>query len=284
MRLLVLAALCLPAALVAWHWQAHTLGARPLNEAIHEIGNWTIKLVFVALAVTPARRLLDWPRILVLRRMIGVAAFAYAALHLTLYAVDQGLDLGKVASEIALRIYLTIGFVALAILAALAATSTDGMARRLGARRWRALHRLVYGAALLAVIHFFIQTKAAVDEPWVMAGLFIWLMLYRALAWRRGSDRKVAASTIALLAPLAALLTALGEAAYYAITLGADPVRVLGADLSLATGVRPAWIVLAITAALGAAGVLRAFLKTVKTARAGSPARHAGRAAPTASR
>ncbi|HUA53406.1 MAG TPA: ferric reductase-like transmembrane domain-containing protein [Candidatus Sulfotelmatobacter sp.] len=252
-----LIALVVPAALVAWDWQAHALGARPLNQAIHEIGNWTIKLVLLALAVTPARRVLDWPRVLVLRRMIGVAAFAYAATHLTLYALDQGLDLVKVATEIALRFYLTIGFVALAILAALAATSTDGMMRRLGARRWRRLHRLVYPAALLGVIHFFIQTKANVDEPWVMAGLLAWLMLYRALAWRRGSDRKVAARTIALLAPLAALLTALGEAVYYWIKLGVDPLRVLGADLSLATGVRPAWIVLAIALALSAGGALR---------------------------
>jgi methionine sulfoxide reductase heme-binding subunit len=261
LKLVVLAALLVPAGLIGWRYQAHALGAEPLNGAIHQIGNWTIKLVFLALAVTPARRILDWPRLLMLRRMIGVAAFAYAAAHLSLYALDQGFDLGKVAREIALRFYLTIGFVALVVLGALAATSTDGMVRRLGARPWRRLHRLVYVAALLAVVHFFIQTKADVDEPWVMAGLYGWLMLYRALGWRRGSDRRVALWAVALLAPLAGVLTALGEAGYYWIKLGVDPMRVLAADLGLQAGLRPCWIVVAITLALSAAGALRALAR-----------------------
>ncbi|MBI3515181.1 MAG: sulfoxide reductase heme-binding subunit YedZ [Proteobacteria bacterium] len=258
LKLCVLIALAVPAALVVWRYQTHALGAEPLNRAIHDIGNWTLKLIFLALAVTPARRILDWPQLLMLRRMVGVAAFAYVAVHLGLYAADQALDLGKIVGEIALRFYLTIGFVALVILAALAATSTDGMARRLGARPWRRLHRLVYLAALLAVVHFFIQTKAALDEPWVMAGLFGWLMLYRGLAWRRGSDRRVPLWTIALLAPAAAALTALGEASYFWIKLGVDPTRVLAANLGLDVGLRPAAVVLAITLALSAAGALRA--------------------------
>jgi sulfoxide reductase heme-binding subunit YedZ len=269
LKLLVLVALGCPAALIAWRYQAQALGADPLNAAIHQIGNWTIKLIFLALAVTPVRRILDWPRVLMLRRMIGVAAFVYAALHLSLYALDQRLQLVKIASEIVLRFYLTIGFTALLILAALAATSTDGMVRRLGARRWRLLHRLVYAAALLAVVHFFIQTKADVDEPWVMAGLFVWLMLYRALAWWRGADRRVPLWAIALLAPLAAGLSALGEAAYYGIKLGVDPARVLGADLSLAAGLRLAWVVLAIPLALSAAGALRGAIRRPRGA--GSP-------------
>jgi sulfoxide reductase heme-binding subunit YedZ len=271
LKLLVLVALCGPAALVAWRYQAHALGADPLNAAIHQIGNWTIKLIFLALAVTPVRRLLDWPRVLTLRRMIGVAAFGYAAIHLSLYALDQRFDLVKIATEIALRIYLTIGFTALVILAALAATSTDGMMRRLG-RRWRRLHRLVYIAAALAVVHFFIQTKADVDEPWVMAGLYGWLMLYRGLAWRRGSDRRVPLWAIALLAPLAGVLTALGEAAYYWIKLGVDPARVLDADFGLAAGLRPAWVVLAITLALSAAGALRALARRPRGTRSRQPA------------
>jgi sulfoxide reductase heme-binding subunit YedZ len=267
LKLTVVVALGMPAVLVAWRFQAHALGAEPFNAAIHQFGNWTIKLIFLALAVTPVRRLLDWRGILTLRRMIGVAAFTYAVTHLALYALDQSWDLAKVASEIALRIYLTIGFVALVILAALAATSTDGMVRRLGARRWRALHRWVYVAAALAVVHFFIQTKADVDEPWVMAGLLGWLMHYRALAAWRGSDRKVPAGAFAALAPVAAALTALGEAAYFWLKLGVDPLRVLDANLSLAAGVRPAWVVLAITAGLSIAGTLRALARRMAAPR-----------------
>lgn len=271
LRLIVFVALFGPAALVATRYAEGAVGADPINAVIHQIGNWTIKLIFLALAVTPTRRILAWPGVLELRRMIGVAAFAYAAAHLSLYVLDQHFDVVKVASEIVRRFYLTIGFVALLILAALAATSTDGMVRRLGSRRWRRLHQLGYLAALLAVVHFFIQTKADVDEPWVMAGLYAWLMLYRAAGWALGSDRRLSLGAIAGLGVVAGTLTALGEAAYFWIKLGVDPSRVLGADLSLdlmlATGIRPAWVVLAITLSLTALGGLLVAWRAVRGAR-----------------
>jgi sulfoxide reductase heme-binding subunit YedZ len=261
LRLAVLGALALPAFWVAWCYGAGALGARPLNAAIHEIGNWALKLILLSLAVTPARRILDWPRLVDLRRMIGVAAFAYAAAHLVLYAADQAFDLAKIAGEIVRRIYLTIGFAALLVVAAMAATSTDGMMRRLGGRRWRRLHRLVFPATLLAVVHFFMQTKADVAEPWAMAGLFGWLMGWRLLARARGPGRSVPLSRVALLCLAAGLATALGEAAYFWLKLGVDPLRVLAADLTTATGIRPAWTVLAITLAVTAIGALRAGIR-----------------------
>src|ERR1700742_2795221 len=98
------------------------LGARPLNEAIHQIGLWTIRLIFVALTVTPARQILQWSRLLIVRRMIGVGACAYALVHLLLYMGDQAFDFGKIATEIVVRIYLTIGFIAVLGLVALAVT------------------------------------------------------------------------------------------------------------------------------------------------------------------
>src|SRR5262249_42153169 len=97
------------------------LGARPTNEAIHQIGRWTLRLIVIALAITPLRAILQWSRLILVRRMVGVAACAYALFHLTLYTADQMFDLAKVASEIISRIYLTIGFAALLGLAALAA-------------------------------------------------------------------------------------------------------------------------------------------------------------------
>jgi sulfoxide reductase heme-binding subunit YedZ len=254
----VLVGLFVPIGLVAYRYGHGDLGARPLNEAIHRVGNWTLRLVFLSLAVTPLSRILQWPRLMLVRRMIGVAAFLHAAVHLALYVVDQGWDVAKVASEIVLRVYLTIGFVALLILAAMAATSTDGMMRRLGGRRWRRLHRLVYAGALLAVVHFFLQTKAAVDEPWVMAGLYGWLMGYRLVAGRLGADRAALLWSTGALGVGAALLTAVGEAVYYGLKVGVDPTRLLLANLTVETGVRPAWVVLSITAAIAALGALRA--------------------------
>jgi len=256
-KLVVFLLLFVPATMIAIRYGSGALAPRPLNEAVHQVGNWTLKLILIALAVTPGRRVLRWPRLMQVRRMIGVAAFAYAVAHLTLYAADEAFDLGKVATEIVLRIYLTIGFAALLILTALAVTSTDGMVRRLGGRRWRRLHRLVYAAALLAVVHFFMQVKFNVDEPWVMAGLFAWLMGYRAVVWLGSTESRLADWWPAILALLAACGTAIGESIYYWIKVGAPPARVLAANLTFTPGIRPAGVVLAICLAVALAGILR---------------------------
>ena len=114
-----------------------------------------------------------------------------------------------------LRIYLTIGFAALLGLAALAATSTDGMIRRLGARRWQRLHRLVYAIALLAVVHYCMQSKLDLWEPTIMAGLYGWLIFYRVLARPVGARSRLSLRGVAMLGVAAAVLTASGEAAYF---------------------------------------------------------------------
>ena len=171
-----------------------------------------------------------------------------------LYAADQAFDLAKIATEIAVRIYLTIGFAAVLGLAALAATSTDGMIRRLGARRWQRLHRLVYAIALLAVVHYCMQSKLDLWEPTIMAGLYGWLILYRVLARPVGARRVCRFAGSALLGIAVAVLTASGEAAYFWIAYGADPMLVIAANWSLDTGMRPAVVVLALTEAVAAGG------------------------------
>jgi methionine sulfoxide reductase heme-binding subunit len=251
-----------PALWTAAALAAGWLGARPLNEAIHQIGLWTIRWLFIALAITPLRHILQWPRLIILRRMVGVAAFAYACTHLTLYTADQAFDLAKVASEIALRIYLTIGFAALLGLATLAATSTDGMIRRVGPRRWQRLHRLVYAIALLAVVHYCMQSKLDLWEPIIMAGVYGWLMGYRLLARFVGVRGKLPLAWVGALGLAAAALTALGEAVYFWIASGGrvDPLRVVAANWSLALGLRPAAVVLLLAFAVTAAGAGRGLL------------------------
>ena len=123
--------------------------------------------------MTPARRLFNAPKLINMRRTLGLAAFCYAMLHLALYFVQEKFDLAKIASEIALRIYLTIGFVALIGLIALAATSTDGMIKRLGGERWNRLHRIVYAIAILGIIHFLMQTKLDITESVMVAGFLL---------------------------------------------------------------------------------------------------------------
>jgi len=256
LKLAVLALLCGPAAWVMTAFAMGWLGARPTTEAIHQIGLWTIRLVFIALAITPLRAILQWPRLILVRRMVGVAAFCYAAFHLTLYTADQMFDLAHVAGEIVRRIYLTIGFAALVGLATLAATSTDGMVRRLG-RSWQRLHRLVYLIALLAVIHYCMQSKLDLWEPTIMAGIYAWLMGYRLLARRLAVRGRLPLGWILGLGVAAAVLTALGEAAYFAFAYHADPARVIAANWSLTLGVRPAAIVLGLGLGVAAAGALR---------------------------
>ena len=164
-KIIAFAGACVPALWLAWRaWSGDLSAARPVNDAIHSTGNYAVWLVVISLAITPARRLFTAPKLINMRRTLGVAAFCYAALHLMLYIVEQKYDLVKVASEIVLRIYLTIGFIALIGLIALAATSTDGMIKRLGGERWNRLHRLVYAIALLGIIHFLMQTKLDISE------------------------------------------------------------------------------------------------------------------------
>jgi sulfoxide reductase heme-binding subunit YedZ len=257
LKLVVFVALFLPAAWLCVAFLRDALGPRPLNEAIHQMGLWTIRFIFISLAMTPARQALHWPRLVLVRRMVGVAAFTYGIVHLTLYIGDQSFNLWTVVSEIVLRFYLTIGFVALLGLAALAVTSTDAMIRRLGGRRWRRLHQLIYGIALLGTVHYFIQSKLEVWEPMIIAGLYAWLMAYRLVASRTVSGR-VPLWGLAALSIGAGLATALGETLYFWLWMGAPPDLVLAANLSLETGVRPGWVVLAIGLAFTAAALVRA--------------------------
>jgi len=244
----------LPALWIGYQAAAGELGARPVTEAIHQAGDWTLRFLLMALAITPAQRILRYPRLILARRTLGVAAAGYAVLHFSLYVLDQHFDLFKVASEIVLRIYLTIGALGLAGLIALASTSTDAAVSRLGSGRWHRIHRLVYGIAVLAIVHFFIQSKLDLYQPVLMAGFLIWLLAYRALYRRNG---EVTPLHLVLLAGGAAAVTAIGEALIYFFTSGVDARRILLAHFDIDMEVRPAWWVLAAGLAVAAVGFWR---------------------------
>ena len=234
LRIATLALMIWPIALAIAAWQTEIrFSARPVNDLIHRAGFWTLMFLLLSLAITPLRRIARWGALVDLRRMIGVAAFCYGMAHISLYVVDQTFDLATVASEIALRIYLTIGFTTLVGLGVLALTSTDGMVRELGGIRWRRLHQLVYVIAILALIHFFQQTKLDVSVPTIVAGMF-------SLADGLSASRLVVeegpgelpTSSILALSVVASALTFAGEAIGIAIAFG-----VLAAD-GPADGVR----------------------------------------------
>lgn len=253
-KIVAFVAAVLPALWIAYQAWAGELGARPITEAIHQAGDWALRFLLVTLAVTPAQRILNYPRIILARRTLGVASACYAILHLSLYILDQHFDVLKVASEIVLRIYLLIGALALTGLIALGSTSTDAAIRRLGSQRWNALHRIVYGLALLGSVHFFMQKKLDTYEPVLMAGFFIWLLAYRVLYRLNGG---VAPLHLLLLTVAAALATALGEATLYMFTSGVNAWRVLLAHFDIDMDIRPAWWVLAAGLAVSALGLWR---------------------------
>lgn len=221
---------------------AGMLGSKPLTYAIHDTGDWAVRFLLLSLLVTPLRTIANWPKLIMVRRMLGLTALAYVFIHLALYVVDQRYDLIKVASEIVQRFYLTIGFVALVGLAVLGATSTDAAIKRLGAVRWNKLHASVYVLTVLSLAHFFIQSRLDVTQPVLMSGFFVWLMGYRAL---RKRDVAINLGVLTALAIAAGLSTALVEVAWYASMTGVQASRVLAANLDFSFVIRPAWWVLA---------------------------------------
>ncbi len=235
LKIVALILVILPGAYVALAWQQGMLGARYVTEGERELGEWTIRLLLLSLAVTPARFVLDWPRVVLLRRMLGVATACYVLIHLSIYALDQKWRIGVVASEIVLRFYLTIGFIALCLLVALAVSSTDAAMRRMG-RSWKVLHRLIYFIAVLGLWHYLLQSKSDVSSATIAVGWFVWLMLWRVLprSWR-GS-----LWVLPLLGIAATLFTAGFEATWYATVSHSDPMRVLSANLDLSYEFRPA--------------------------------------------
>ena len=241
-KIVAFVATILPALWIAWQAWTGDLGARPVTEAIHQAGDWALRFLLLTLAITPAQRILNYPRIVLARRTFGVAAACYAVLHLSLYALNEHFDLFKVASEIVLRFYLLIGAVALIGLIALGVTSTDAAISRLGSQRWNALHRLVYVIAAIATVHFFIQSKLEIYEPVLMAGFLIWLLAYRVL-YRRNNG--VTPQHMLVLTIVTALVTAFSEAGIYMAARGIEAWRILPAHFDLDMDVRPAWWVLA---------------------------------------
>jgi len=260
LRIVSLLFLFLPLGIAIYDFNTEGYGARPLNNVIHRTGYWALIFLMVSLAITPLRRIGRFGQLIDVRRMIGVGAFVYAASHISLYVADQMFDLWKVASEIVLRLYLTIGFVALLGLTALAVTSTDGMVRRLGGKNWQRLHNVVYAIGLLALIHFFQQTKADVAVPTFVAGLFGWMIGYRLLIKFKTVRGELPAWKLLALTVAVSILTFAAEAIGIGLVFNVSPLRVLGTAFEFddLTALRPGWLVLGAGLMVVAIDLLRA--------------------------
>lgn len=265
--------LTLPALYLLARALAGDLGARPAETALKVAGDAAIAFLLLSLTVTPLRHVTGRTRVIIVRRLIGLGALAYALGHLTLHVIDQRLDVLKVATEIASRVYLTIGFGALLILCVLGVTSFDAAIRRLGAERWRRLHLLVHVAAVGALAHMIIQTRLDPTLAFVFAGLYLLLIGLRGLVKRRIALSPVV--VVAAAAAAAAIVLA-GEIAWFSL-LRRVPVEVmLLAQVSFDVSIRPVWWVLAAGMALAAAAVMRSPHAPVEASSRRTQARTAG--------
>jgi len=169
-------------------WQDQ-LGANPIEAITRASGEWTLRLLLATLAITPLRRLTGWHWLIRLRRMLGLFVFFYASLHLATYVwLDQFFDWTAIAKDILKRPFITVGFAAFVLLVPLAATSANFAIRRLGGRRWQALHRSVYAIGVLGVLHFWWLVKRDVTEPLIYA--LILAVLLGARVWWREQERR----------------------------------------------------------------------------------------------
>jgi sulfoxide reductase heme-binding subunit YedZ len=187
--------LCLiPFASLVWRSLHSDLGANPVETLQHATGDWTLRFLIFTLCITPFRKLFNLPDLIRFRRLLGLFAFFYVCLHFITYlGPDQQFDLAGMWKDVAKRPFITVGFTAFVLLIPLAITSTAGWIRRLGGKRWQLLHRSIYFAAVLGVIHYYWLVKSDVREPLFYGALVAILLLWRLGSWfsRRKSKPSV---------------------------------------------------------------------------------------------
>jgi sulfoxide reductase heme-binding subunit YedZ len=167
------------------------LGANPIQYVLRQLGVWALRFILVTLAITPAAKLLRQPWLIRYRRRIGLFAFAYVCMHLTTYVgVDQLFDWPTIGKDIAKRPYITIGMAAFTLLIPLAVTSADTLRRKLGPRRWKRLHQLIYLIAPMGVVHYYLLVKADHRPPLVYGVIVLGLLAYRGAAWLQDRQRQ----------------------------------------------------------------------------------------------
>jgi sulfoxide reductase heme-binding subunit YedZ len=185
-----------PAAWLVWAALTGNLSANPLSDLTNETGVWTLRFLCITLAITPLRRITGWNALIRFRRMAGLFAFFYGSLHFLTYVIADrfaGLDFpdgivawstlrnlaGSVGDDIYKRPFITIGFTAFVLMVPLALTSTAGMIRRLGGKRWNRLHRLVYVSGVAGVVHYWWLVKADIRNPAAYAAVVALLLGFR---------------------------------------------------------------------------------------------------------
>lgn len=169
----------LPALYLIYGIFTNGLGANPIEYILHSTGFWTLTFLMITLSITPIRKIKKLNGLIKYRRMLGLFAFFYAFLHFSIYlGIDRFFEWDEITKDIFKRPYITVGFTAFLMLIPLAITSTKKMIRRLG-KKWKSLHKLIYGIAVLGVIHFWWLVKKDITEPVIFAIILTILFLIR---------------------------------------------------------------------------------------------------------
>jgi len=187
-----------PFALLVWNSVGNKLGANPVESLQHATGDWALRFLVFTLCITPFRKMFHLPELIRFRRMLGLFAFFYVCLHFFTYlGPDQNFSLSAMLKDVVKRPFITLGFAAFVLMIPLALTSTAGMIRRLGGKRWQQLHRLIYVCAILAVVHYYWLVKSDIRKPLVYGVLVALLLLWRILNRRKttASAKATAAAT-----------------------------------------------------------------------------------------
>jgi sulfoxide reductase heme-binding subunit YedZ len=210
-KALVFALCCVPLGVLLWDAFHNGLagfpdnmdfGANPIEFITHRTGDWTIRFLILTLAITPLRQILRQPQLIRFRRILGLFAFFYGSLHFaTWIGLDKNFDWTEMWKDVLKRRFITVGFTALVLMIPLALTSTAGMIRRLGGKRWRAVHRLIYVSAVLGVTHYYWLVKSDVRKPLMYAAFVAVLLAWRVGVWLKGRGDYATARVAAPSAP-----------------------------------------------------------------------------------
>lgn len=242
-----------PAIWLFYQVRSDQFGPVPLGGMTYWSGVWATAILLLALAITPASTIFGWPRLIIVRRMIGVTALAYSIAHLIIYFALRFWNFASIAHEMTTRLSLIVATVSTIGLIALGATSLDAAVQRMGAKGWNRLHNTIYVIAALALLHYLLSPEIY-SEQYLMSGMFFWLMVWRELK-RRGLGTDVRA--LVMLALASFLFTAFFEAFWIWAYHGYAPWGTLRNNFSLVLGIAPAWKVFALGLLIALAAAIR---------------------------
>jgi sulfoxide reductase heme-binding subunit YedZ len=185
-----------PLIVLGWNALNDNLSANPIDDITDATGTWTLRFLIITLCITPFRQITGMNTLIRFRRMIGLFAFFYVCLHFTTYIwLDQSLQFNEIIKDIPKRPFITVGFTAFILLIPLAVTSTKGMIRRLGGRRWNTLHKLIYLSAICGVIHYLWLVKADKQRPIIYGAVLAILLGYRVIKFYKSKFSKATSQT-----------------------------------------------------------------------------------------